>query len=213
MGNKIIVHPGMKFGMLIVIKECNQRIQPSGQSIRVFYCRCSCGNEKNFSLADLRSGHTISCGCYRKTFMVKHGKYNTKTYKVWSHMRERCLQRNTKSFQSYGGRGITICERWNTFENFYEDMGEKPEGKSLDRIDNNSGYCKENCRWATQKEQMNNTRNNVLVTYHGETKTLTQWADEKGIHARNLRHRLKKWKRIEDVFCVPVSRYNKHIYG
>jgi hypothetical protein len=95
-------------------------------------------------------------------------------------MKNRCMNRKCKEYNRYGGRGITLCERWNKFELFYEDMGIRPNGLSLDRIDNNKGYCKENCRWATREEQNRNKRNNTFLTIGDRTMTIAEWAKQEG---------------------------------
>ena len=108
-------------------------------------------------------------------------------------MIERCINPNNGSFKNYGGRGITVCERWRSgFANFLADMGEKPPGLSIDRIDNDKGYCKENCRWATLIEQNNNQRSNVQITVNGKTKTLAEWGRALGVHRATIRCRLKR---------------------
>ena len=101
-------------------------------------------------------------------------------------MKNRCLNSRHHAFADYGGRGITVCEKWLNFEGFLEDMGVRPAGRSLDRIDNNKGYSKENCKWATQKEQSNNKRNNHRITFMGKTQNITQWAEELGLNRNTL---------------------------
>jgi len=130
---------------------------------------------------------------------MKHGMHGTKTYQVWKSMRERCLCKTSRAYNRYGGRGITICERWESFENFYADMGDRPEGKTIDRIDNDGPYSPENCRWATDIEQANNKRNNRLLTYKGKTQTVPQWARELGIKTGTIAVRLSRGLPIEKV--------------
>ncbi len=125
----------------------------------------------------------------------------TREYETWCSMKRRCQSDTTKNWSDYGGRGITICDRWKMFENFFFDMGEKPEGMTLDRVDNNKGYSPENCRWASRTEQANNRRSNRWITYNGETLTLKQWAEKLGLNYRVIWARLVKsnWP-IEKVF-------------
>ncbi len=120
-------------------------------------------------------------------------------HKNWSDMKQRCFNKNNPRYKDWGGRGITICKRWMKFENFLADMGERPKGKSLDRIDNNGNYCKENCRWATRKEQQNNTRQNRIITYKGKTQNLTQWAKELKIDRQKLTNMINSGKSMEKV--------------
>lgn len=124
----------------------------------------------------------------------------TKTYKVWSSMRERCHRTTHPDFPRYGGRGIKICERWNSFESFLADMGEKPDGKSLDRFpDGDGNYEPGNCRWATWKEQNNNTSKNVFVEFNGQKKTIAQWSESTGLTHSQICGRLRRGKTIQEA--------------
>lgn len=169
---------------------------------------CECGVTKVLVVSNVGPTKTRSCGCFRKARnterFTKHGhKKNdserTKTYTAWTQMLSRCNDKDRKNYVNYGGRGITVCERWHTFANFLEDMGESPVGLSLDRKDNSRGYCKENCRWATRVEQNNNKRDNVLITHNGITKTQTQWAEEIGVSRETMHWRRKKGWPVEKL--------------
>ena len=146
---------GLKFGRLTVL---NKRIE-SKKNI-LWLCKCDCGTEKFIRLSHLPNGHSKSCGCWHLEIVkkIRHGMSNTRTFISWASMLSRCKNKNIPRYKDYGGRGIKVCKRWLKFENFYKDMKERPEGLSIDRKDNNKGYYKSNCRWATAKEQQNNKR-------------------------------------------------------
>lgn len=147
---------GRVYGRLTVIKRAGT--DKSGHAI--WHCTCSCGKGRKVSASNLKSGHTRSCGCYAKEVITKHAMHNTPTYHSWRSMIQRCTNPNSKDYLNYGGRGITVCPEWlGSFERFLADMGKRPnKRKTLDRIDVNKGYCKDNCRWATAKTQAQNKR-------------------------------------------------------
>lgn len=183
------------FGRLTAIRYSNHE-----QGTRpLWICKCSCGKEISVIPASLINGKTKSCGCLKRTARKTHGAViggrATKTYAIWSAMRQRCENPKCKGYSNYGGRGIKVCPRWIKYENFLADMGEKPEGKSLDRFPNNDGnYEPGNCRWATSKEQMNNTRLTTKLTIEGVTKPLSEWAEESQVSKPTLAFRLRrKW--------------------
>lgn len=125
-------------------------------------CQCSCGNTAVTTMYRMKTGNTTSCGCRKKSVLgistTKHGKAGTRTHRIWKAMRSRCNNPNIPRYKDYGGRGITVCKRWDKFENFLADMGEAPDGHSIDRINNNKGYSPSNCKWSTPTEQNRNQR-------------------------------------------------------
>jgi hypothetical protein len=130
----------------------------------------------------------------------------TRIYKAWAQMKNRCSNVNDPGWANYGGRGITVCDRWQTFESFYADMGERPEGKTLDRIDNDGNYEPGNCRWATPSEQLSNRRTSLLLTLDGVTKTVTGWARSKGLRPGTILDRYRRGVRPPALWrSVPVS--------
>lgn len=125
-----------------------------------------------------------------KNHNYRHGKFGTRIYKIWDGMYQRCNNKKCKDYPTWGGRGIGVCARWSDFVKFYEDMGEAPAGMSLDRVDNNGPYSKENCRWATWKQQQRNRRTNKLLTHKGQTKTMAEWIEETGINKNTFEWRI-----------------------
>lgn len=160
---------GFKFNRLTVISFSHVKNEAA-----YWNCICDCGNKKVICGSSMKNGSTKSCGCLHieinqnRTPSRKHGEGNKTTeYKTWAGIKRRCTNPNEKSYPNYGGRGIKMCTEWlNSYETFLADMGRKPTPQhSIDRIDNNGDYCKENCRWVTQIEQCNNQRNNVIVKH------------------------------------------------
>jgi len=184
--------PGERFGRLVVMSA------PDGKTRT---CRCDCGTETTVLPCNLTSGNTSSCGCLRReeerTRGITHGATAggtwSRAYSVWHSMLQRCLNPNNPNWSRYGGRGITVCERWrSSFQAFLEDMGEPPSGMSLNRVDNDGPYAKENCEWATDEAQARNKRGNRQLTFGGRTQPLAAWAEELGIPYYTLHARLRR---------------------
>jgi len=193
-----------KFGRLLVLKKNGS--DKHGKSL--WLCHCDCGNEVIIIGQNLKNGVTKSCGCLQKELLTKknitHGMTYTKLYVDWIQMRKRCKNKKNKSYKNYGARGISVCKRWDKFENFYTDMGDKPKGLTLERIDNNKGYSPDNCKWATRKEQANNSRHNVIINYKGQRLTMAQWAREIGIKCSTLSRRIQRHWPIEKALTQPT---------
>jgi hypothetical protein len=158
--------------------------------------RCDCGNEKIVRIRYMQAGRTLSCGCLRSEMVSKrrttHGQTNTREYKIWCKMKERCYLPSARNFHRWGGRGIEVCDRWRkSFSNFIADMGACPEGHSIERIDQDGNYEPGNCRWATQREQMNNMSRNVIIEHDGKSQSVAEWAREIGVKYDTLLRRIR----------------------
>jgi len=197
---------GKRFGRLLVKKRIGVK-----HGAALWRCQCDCGNSKMSSSADLRSGHTTSCGCLNKERLTTHNMSYTRQYKTWRGILERCQNINHAQYNEYGGRGIIVCEKWQTFEGFWEDMQEGyQDNLTIDRKDNNKGYYKENCRWATKKQQANNRRNSIYLTYQGETKTVSEWAETLGLTQNTIRLRLKRYSDINKILDKRVRKCHRN---
>lgn len=182
-----------------------------------WWCRCDCGVEKAVSADVLKRGVSKSCGCLRVEMGRAHGARvklrhghgrgsGTAEYRIWSNMVSRCNNSRHASYLWYGARGIRVCERWLTFENFLADVGLRPSSKhSLDRIDVNGGYCPENVRWATATQQARNTTANRHVTVRGETRTLAEWCELLGVRRETFYQRLRRGLSEEEALTLPLQ--------
>lgn len=162
---------GERFGRLMVIAVAGYTLPPCGKAEWYYVCNCDCGTTKTISAQNLRKGDARSCRCLaREEASVRsktHGMSHKPTYGSWASMWQRCSNEKHKAFENYGGNGVQVCDHWSDFSNFLADMGVRPAGTSLDRIDGTKGYEKSNCRWATPAEQSANRRNSIRVLYHG----------------------------------------------
>ena len=191
MGRNAINLTGQRFDKLTVIRKVTKNQKP------MWLCRCECGNEIVTTTSRLRSGHNKSCGCLLKEHQEKlFGQSNSRLYHIWQNMKSRCYNPEAHNYKYYGGEGVAICDDWQDFRNFYlwAINNGYADNLTIERKDSNKGYSPENCRWATQKEQANNKRNNRLLTYGEKTQTLSQWADEYNISPKTLHTRLNKLK-------------------
>lgn len=196
-----------KFHRLLVVKEA-----PPAKGRRRWECVCECGAHRIVIGVHLRNGNTKSCGCLQKEKAANKGRLQLTThggvkfpeYGVWSGIKERCYGTWSKDYPNYGGRGIHMCERWRTsFSNFYQDMGSRPSGTTIDRVDNDGPYSPENCRWASKTEQQNNKRNSVVLEIRGRSLTIAQWAREVGIPMGCLWQRVHNGWDLERAITQP----------
>lgn len=202
---------GDKFGRLTLVEPAGLVGGRPG-----WRCLCDCGSITVIQQKRLVSGHTKSCGCIRREgTATKHGNRRrgstSPTYVSWQAMIQRCGDPAREAFAGYGGVGVTVCERWKSFQAFLEDMGERPAGTTIDRIDGSLGYQPVNCRWATAIEQANNKRTNRQITMNGETRSLAQWAVATGITEACLRTRIDRlgWS-IERALSTE-TRARRHV--
>lgn len=242
--SEIVDISGRRFGRLVALERVGRTLAPNGTRQSMWRCRCDCGNETVVKYIALTTGNTRSCGCgeIENRYSCNRAKRKSASFtfynfdlekhplrKIWKSMLMRCNNPNVMGYSLYGGRGIKVCERWSGnfgFENFVNDMGERPSlNHSLDRIDVNGDYTPENCRWATQRLQANNRRNNNILIYKGQEITVSVLSKMLGINDSTLynglrngvdidmlitnQFRIKKGqKRLSYKFCI---NYNKHI--
>lgn len=206
---KLVRLDGMRFNRLLVIERSGATTADGNV---IWKCVCDCGNEKNIKGRSLTSGATQSCGCLHKEYReakfklvnVSHGMRRTPVYRSWMNMKARCLNPNHGAYKRYGGRGITVCARWiDSFENFYEDMGDRPEGMTLDRERSDGNYEKANCRWATKTTQANNRSSNRMITFDGKHLSASEWARVTGLKPAVIIDRLNSGWTVERALTEP----------
>lgn len=198
---------GKRFGILTVLSLSPHR--PHRQSHWI--CRCDCGKVKTVAYPNLKSGNTVSCGCLVKTRSEKNKKDvgRRRARVAWAGMRQRCDYRTYHSWGRYGGRGITICERWRDFENFLADMGRPDAGMTLDRIDGNGNYEPSNCRWATRREQQGNIASNRWLECWGQRMILADWSRKTGISESVISNRIRLGWSVERALTKNTTRVDK----
>lgn len=211
-----LIEIGQRFNRLVVVERAGK----NKWGATIFRCQCDCGNETRSSSQSLLNGDSQSCGCLRREKFLQlntsHLHSRTPIYRVWSSIIQRCTNPNNQKWTDYGGRGITVCERWLKFEYFLADVGERPNNRlTLERKDNDLGYCKENCKWATRKVQMNNRRNNHRITIDGRTQTLTQWCREFRIHPNTVQNRINRGScsSYKEALTNPIQRKAPTVYA
>ena len=184
---------GEVFGSLKVLSSAGSNKHQKA----TWKCACVCGAIICVDTGSLRSGNSKSCGCIGRLKTIEasrtHGLAGTRCHRIWQGMLNRCRNKNQLNYKNYGGRGISVCARWERFENFFEDMGEPPEGMSIDRIDNDGDYEPGNCRWATRKQQGRNRRSNRVIKFRGRERPLIEWAEDLGLEQSSLSERIEKW--------------------
>ena len=183
---------------------------PNNGQKTMYYCLCHCGNLFKTSQSNLHGEHTLSCGCVlhyiRGKSSITHGKSDTKLYNVYKAMNRRCYYIKDISYKNYGGRGVAVCDEWrNDFQAFYDwSMNNGyDEGLQIDRIDVNGNYEPSNCRWVTAKENSNNRRSNINITYKGMTKTATEWAEYLGVNPKAFSSRVRRKWSVDRIFNQP----------
>ena len=181
---------GRRFGKLRVISKCEDRID----GYVMWNIQCDCGTHKKMRSSNITRGNhdTKSCGCMRGENLKTHGLGFPEGYNSWSGMIQRCNDPKSHIYKDYGARGITVCDRWLSYENFFEDMGVRPFNTSIERVDNFLGYNPGNCIWATKTEQGRNKRNNVFVEYKGETMVLSEACELSGVKYGTAHSRIQR---------------------
>lgn len=213
------VQVGVKFGRLLVISDGWEQLTPSGGRYDMVEVECDCGTKKFIRPRSLYPRGIQSCGCIQREMAsvqgsyinLKHGHAGKKNrapeYRVYHTMIQRCTNPNTNKYADYGGRGIVVCDRWRGergYENFISDMGRRPHGGSLERIDNNGPYSPDNCKWCSATDQANNRRSNVVVEHNGRKQTVMQWAREAGLNYATFRDRLGRGWNMRDALNTPA---------
>jgi hypothetical protein len=187
-----------RFGRWTVISEASSLSSLAGYRVRRLLCRCDCGTQRVVKLQSLVTHNSLSCGCFQRErtreAVTRHGHCRkgtgkSRAYASWQHMRFRCENPQSAGYRHYGGRGIRVCKRWQSFENFLADMGEPSPRMSLDRLNNNGDYKPSNCKWSSYSDQLSNTRVTVYLRFRGESLSLRDWSQRTGIPRRVLYHR------------------------
>ena len=203
---------GKKFSRLLVVGYSEKKTKANK---RMVWCQCDCGSLKEQVAANIVSGMAKSCGCLvgesAKERFTKHGSRYHPMYHRYNAMMQRCYNRNSDEYHNYGARGIIVCDEWkNSIDRYIEDIGMPPfKSASIDRIDNEKGYFKENCRWATKKQQSINRRVVNLIDFNGKNMCISDWEKELGFGSRGIRGRIEKGASIDDALTIPKWKFKK----
>lgn len=192
-------------GLVVNSLEVIEKAEKDKNSNWLWWCKCECGKKIKVQSSVLNKGRIKSCGCKNTVGKIKHGMHGTKVYQTWLGMRKRCNNPNSEDYQWYGGKGITVDPAWDDFLVFLEDMGHPPtDAHTLDRIETDGNYCKDNCRWVTWSDQFNNRSTTVILEYNGKSQSITQWARELGVNRFSLRNRINSygWS-VEKALTTP----------
>ncbi len=197
---------GQRFGRLTVLYRAPNKIDASGRRRVYWTCQCDCGNIVDVNADNVKHGRQRSCGCYKRECLheskTTHGETETRLYGIWLSMKRRCDTPSLDAYKDYGGRGIRVCDEWKnsyeafrdwSFANGYDDI------LTIDRIENNGDYQPDNCRWVDCVAQANNRRNNRILTYHGESHTVTEWARILGKNPKTLFSRVYSGDPVEKI--------------
>ena len=202
---------GKKYGRWTVL---NFSHRASGKR-QMYICRCECGTIRPVSLAAIKHGHTISCGCLQrevaKKLGTKHGDIHKRLYKIWQNMRSRCQYPSARYYYMYGGAGITVCPEWENYETFrhWALTNGYDDNLSIDRIDGTKNYTPDNCRWVTMKQQQRNKRTNHKITLGNKTQSVTEWCEDLNISRSMVFKRLKLGWSEEKALLTPSTKQVK----
>lgn len=206
---------GQRFGRLVVSAFAGMSPKPNGRSRALWTCKCDCGSTVSVDGNSLQTGNTSSCGCLRREQLSARnasrgtGAKRHPLYVTWKDMKARCQSQSDPEYHNYGGRGITICDRWLDFWAFVSDVGPRPKGMTLERIDTDGDYVPSNCRWATASEQSRNKRTNRYLSHGGVSLCITDWAKRTGINKTVIRLRLARGWSVQDALTKPPDRRNR----
>lgn len=211
-GRTFQVLTGQTFHRLTVVSHFGKK---RGQ--QAWHCRCICGGQTICTSADLKRGHSKSCGCLQRERVKSTGEANRThgltqhpEFNIWNCMIRRCCDTKHPRYADYGGRGITVCDRWRESPaNFFADMGPRPRGYTIERKNNDRGYCPDNCEWIPKPDQNKNTRETRLISFNGETLHLAEWTRRLRMSHSVIQNRLKRGWTIAEALTTPVSRSNK----